>query len=139
MDGEERERIRSTPWPAPTALDEARVASEWRGSKQWQGPGQSDRSLERTYLAKLSAGPTAWWGAAAVAEYPFLERLTELEQPVLLVRPKDDLWTAGGRVRAALPGHVMVDLPDRGFGVFEAIPGDMADLARQAFPAPEKP
>lgn len=136
---EEREALRAKPWPDPSPLDAERVAAEWHGSKGWQGPGQSDTSLERTYLAKLGAGRHGWWGPAAVFEHPFLERLKEVSQPVLVTRPRDDLWDITGRVRTVLPALEMVDLPDRGFAVFEVDPDRMAGLARRAFDGSGEP
>lgn len=133
FDAAERKDLAARPWPSPDPLDAERVAAEWHGSKAWQGPAQSDASVERTFLAKLGAGRTGWWGPAAVFEHPFLERLAGVEQPVTVLRPRDDLWDITNRVRDRLPELPVVDLPDRGFGVFETDPERLAGLARQAF------
>ncbi len=133
FEADEVENLLANPWPRPAPLGEIHLAEEWRSSKKWQGPGQSDRSVERTFLAKLSAGPTGWWGPRAVFTYPVRERLAALAVPVTLVRPRDDLWDITPRARAARPDARWVELPDHGFGVFEAIPGRMADIAREAF------
>lgn len=139
FDQEERAALAANPWPSPEPLDAARVAAEWRGSKAWQGPGQSDESIERTYLAKLGAGRTGWWGPAAVSDHAFLERLAGVEQPVTVVRPRDDLWEISDRVRQRLPALPVIDLPERGFGVFETDPERMAGLAREAFDGSSSP
>lgn len=133
---EEREELLARPWPDPSPLSAERVVAEWRGSVTWQGPGQSDVSLERTYLAKLGAGRYGWWGPAAVFGHAFLERLALVTQPVRIARPRDDLWEITDRVRAALPQLEVTDVPDRGFAVFEVEPERMAALARLAFDEP---
>lgn len=139
FNAEERARLAKDPWPNPAPLDALRVAEEWKGSKRWQGPGQSDASVERTFLAKLGSGRQGWWGPAAVFAHDFLGRLGLVEQRVAVVRPKDDLWDITQRVRTALPHIEVVDVPDRGFAVFEVDPERMAGMARQALDQPETP
>jgi len=136
FDEAERERLAAAPWPSPAPLDAERVAAEWKGSKGWQGPGQSDASVERTFLAKLGSGRTGWWGAAAVFDYPLLDRLARVTQPLSVTRPKDDLWDITPRVHSVRPDIDIQDLEQHGFAVFEAAPALMAASARRAFPSP---
>jgi pimeloyl-ACP methyl ester carboxylesterase len=51
------------------------------------------------------------------------ERLRQIGQPVLIVRPKDELWDFTPRAREFLPRARSLDLPQMGASVFEA-PGD---------------
>jgi len=51
-----------------------------------------------------------------------LDRLRQIGQPVLVVRPKDDLWDATQRAREYLPRARALDLPQFGAGLFEAAP-----------------
>lgn len=134
FNADERARLGASPWPNPAPLDAERVAAEWEGSKSWQGPGQSDASVERTFLAKLASGRTGWWGAAAVFDHDLLARLALVRQPVGVARPRDDLWDITSRVREVRPGLEVVDLPAFGFAVFEVAPERMAELAREEFP-----
>jgi pimeloyl-ACP methyl ester carboxylesterase len=136
---EERARFRESPWPTPAALDADLLSREWRGSKSWQGPGQSDRSIERTFLAKITAGQTAWWGPDAVFRYPLLERLAEIPHPLTVIRAGDDLWEATERVRTVRPDARYIDLPEYKFALFEIAPERLADLAREAFGADGEP
>jgi len=41
-------------------------------------------------------------------------------QQIMVLRPKDDLWDATGRIRERLPKARFVDLPDQGPTLFEA-------------------
>jgi pimeloyl-ACP methyl ester carboxylesterase len=56
-----------------------------------------------------------------------LERATA---PLLLVRPRDDLWTATGRARALRPDARWVELPGYGHGLFHAAPQRMDAILR---------
>lgn len=128
---EEQEQFSRKPWPNPAPLSEDQLSREWRGSKSWQGPGQSDDSIERTFLAKINAGQTAWWGPAAVFDYPMLERLALTTAPVLIIRAGDDLWEATERASAARPDATVIDLPEFKFAVFEIAPQKLAAVVRQ--------
>lgn len=136
---EERARFLESPWPKPEALDADMLAREWQGSKGWQGPGQSDRSIERTFLAKINAGQTAWWGPDAVFRYPLLERLADVPHPLTVIRAGDDLWEATERVREVRPEARFIDLPEYKFALFEIAPERLATLAREAFDAKTEP
>jgi pimeloyl-ACP methyl ester carboxylesterase len=48
------------------------------------------------------------------------ERLRQIGQPVLIVRPKDDLWDSTPRAREFLPRARTLDLPQAGANLFEA-------------------
>ncbi len=130
---EEIARFSESPWPTPAPLDATMLTREWKGSKSWQGPGQDDRSIERTFLAKINAGQTAWWGPDAVFRYPLLERLADIHHPLTVVRAGDDLWEATERVRTVRPDARFVDLPEYKFALFEIAPERLAELARDAF------
>ena len=133
LSDEQREGLAQNRWPQPQPIDGAMLQREWESSKKWQGNGQSDRSVERTFLAKIEAGQTAWWGPAAVAGYRLEHTLPRLQQRVTVVNPRDDLWETTPRARKLLPDAAYIELPDYGFGLWEAIPQPMADIARQAF------
>jgi pimeloyl-ACP methyl ester carboxylesterase len=130
---EEVTKFSVNPWPKPRPMSAEMLTEEWEGSKSWQGPGQSDASVQRTFLAKIGAGRTAWWGPAAVFEYPLLERLAQTRQPLTLVRAGDDLWEATARARKARPDADFVEAPEYKFAVFEIAPERMAALARARF------
>jgi pimeloyl-ACP methyl ester carboxylesterase len=134
---EERAKMLSNPWPVSSPISSEYLSSEWEGSKSWQGEAQSDRSVERTFMAKIGAGRTAWWGPAAVFEYPLLEHLVEVSQPLTIVRAKDGLWDVTPRARAVKPKATYIDLPEYRFAVFEIAPERLATIARQRFDGAE--
>ena len=86
--------------------------------------------LAARFAEKLHNGPLAWWGASAAMHYPARERLPHITQPVLVLRPHDDLWDVTPRARELLPEAKWVDLPEQGFGLFEVAPELVAGHVR---------
>ncbi|MCS6947017.1 MAG: alpha/beta hydrolase [Steroidobacteraceae bacterium] len=130
----ERAAIRQSPWPLPPSEDGSYLLKEWERSQKWRGPGVTLEMLARAFAEKLYNGPRAWWGANAVIEYAARERLGRLRQPVLVLRPKDDLWEATLRARSILKNAQYRDLPDYGHGVFEVAPDLVSREVRTFLP-----
>jgi pimeloyl-ACP methyl ester carboxylesterase len=64
----------------------------------------------------------ALWARAAVIDWDADSRLPMLKQPLLVLRPKDNFWEAGGRVSRLVSGARVVDLPDQDRHVLEKAP-----------------
>jgi pimeloyl-ACP methyl ester carboxylesterase len=130
LNAEERAAFDASPWPAPIREDGAHLAAEWQRSLRWRGPGVTLEQLAASFAEKLRNGPQAWWGAHAAVHWPAAERLPRLTQPVLVLRPRDDLWEATQRARALLRQAAFKDLEDYGFGVFDVAPEVIVREAR---------
>lgn len=65
--------------------------------------------------------------AAAAAGYALRERLGRVSQAILVLRPRDEWWDAGGRVREAQPAARIRDLPDHGADLFRSAPEAVAE------------
>ena len=126
----EREAFDRAPWPAPLSEDGAHFAEEWQRSLRWRGPGVTLEQLAASFADKLRNGPQAWWGASAALHWPAEDRLPRITQPVLVLRPQDDLWDVTPRARPLLPAAKFVDLPDLGFGLFDVAPDLVARQVR---------
>jgi pimeloyl-ACP methyl ester carboxylesterase len=120
----------------PIPFDEAGewAKQEWQRSWRWRGPGQDRQSVLATFAEKLRPGVRER-GATAVLAYDTAAALERARAPLLLVRPRDDLWTATGRARALRPDAGWVELPDFGHGLFHAAPQRMAAILRDFFDA----
>ncbi|HXY76357.1 MAG TPA: alpha/beta hydrolase [Steroidobacteraceae bacterium] len=68
------------------------------------------------------------WALDAASQYRLRERLALLAQPLLVMRPRDDLWEATARVREALPQVRTLDLDAGGTELFAAAPQRLADV-----------
>jgi len=126
----EREAFDRARWPAPLREDGAHLMEEWQRTLRWRGPGVGLEQLAASFADKLRNGPKAWWGAAAAMHYAADERLPRITQPVLVLRPKDDLWDVTPRARPLLPGATFIDLPEQGFGLFDVAPEVVARRVR---------
>jgi len=130
FDDAERGAFRQTPWPVPVREDGTHLAEEWRRSLRWRGPGVTLEQLADGFADKLRNGAHAWWGAAAAVEYDAGSRLPQITQPVLVLRPNDDLWDITPRAQPLLGNAHFVDLPEYGFGLFEVAPEVVAGHVR---------
>ncbi|TLY64616.1 MAG: alpha/beta hydrolase [Gammaproteobacteria bacterium] len=126
----EREPLRRTPPPAPPALDASQVPTEWQRTLQAYGQGVPVEIVAHAFADKLRHGAQAAWTTSAAAQYPLRERLGGITQPVLVLRPRDDLWDATMRARDLLPRARLTDLQDQGPGLFEAAPQVAVDAIR---------
>ena len=130
LTAEERAAFAASPWPAPIREDGAHLAAEWQRSLRWRGPGVTLEQLAAGFAEKLRNGPQAWWGASAAVHWPAAERLPRLTQPVLVLRPRDDLWEATLRARDLLRQAQFKDLGEYSFGLFDLAPDVIARETR---------
>src|SRR6267154_649588 len=77
--------------------------------------------------------PPDWqrWATQAAAQYPLRERLAGLTQRLLVLRPRDELWEATGRVREALPGARLLELEVPAAELFASCAARVADAVRE--------
>ena len=88
-----------------------------------------DAEERRSYrdLSAPEGTPTgALWARAAVIDWDADLRLPLLKQPLLVLRPRDNFWEAGGRVTRLVPGARVVDMPDHDRNVLEKAPALVA-------------
>ena len=88
-----------------------------------------DADERRSYreLPAPEGTPTgALWARAAVIDWDADKRLPHLKQPLLVLRPRDNFWQAGGRVARLVPGARVVDLPDHDKHLLERAPALVA-------------
>ncbi len=94
-------------------------------------PEESERSAWRRAARPeppVAYGPhpaQAWWAGNAMMSYAARDRLPLLQQPVMVLRPRDALWDATQRARSVLPSPRNVDLPDCGEDIFEVAPAEV--------------
>lgn len=127
---EERAAFEKTPWPVPFKEDGSSLVEEWNRLLHWRGPGVELATLRRFFSEKQRAGERGWWGARAVFRHDTRAVLPRLTQPILAVRPRDDLWDTMLRAKDLIAPVEWIDLPDQGHGMFDVIPADLADMTR---------
>ncbi len=133
---EEREAFNSRPWQSPATEDGSHLLREWQRQLQGRGAGVTLEDCAAGLAERLQGGANAVWGASAAHNYAANERLPLLRQPVLIIRPRDELWDAGLRARQLLRNARVVDLPDQGSGLFTVAPEIVARHAREFLNVP---
>lgn len=128
---EEREAFHSMPRQIAAAEDGSHLAREWHRQLQRRGAGVTLEECTAGLAEQLRGGANAIWGASAAHDYAANERLPLLRQPVLIIRPRDELWDAGLRARQLLRTVRVVDLPAQGSGLFGVAPEIVAQHARE--------
>jgi pimeloyl-ACP methyl ester carboxylesterase len=131
----ERERFRSMPWPRPPAEDGSHLLDAWSRARDGGCPQLPLDVLDRVVAEGLRSGPRMAWATQAALEYPARERLTQLKQPVLLVRAQDEYSSGTLRARAIVPAARFVELPEVGNEAFERAPARLTELLTEFFRA----
>ena len=80
--------------------------------------GTASRAASAAPDAASPAPEAQRWAAEAADRYPLRERLARLTQRLLVLRPRDHLWEATGRVREALPGARLLEPQTAGGELF---------------------
>jgi pimeloyl-ACP methyl ester carboxylesterase len=125
-DAERAEFLRS-PWPGPASDDGSHLEKVWRRvAAASKLPLPADIAARRV-ASILASGPNASWGMHAAVQYPARERLGLVAQPVLLLRPADEFWESGVRVREFVPRARILDFPAYGTGLCEVASEAVAD------------
>ena len=130
FDAAERAAFEKTPWPVPFKEDGSSLVEEWNRLLHWRGPGVELHTLRRFFTEKQRAGERGWWGARAVFRHDTRALLPRVTQPILAVRPRDDLWDTMPRAKALIDPVEWIDLPGYGHGMFDVIPGELAAMTR---------
>jgi pimeloyl-ACP methyl ester carboxylesterase len=131
FNAEEREAFNGKPWQTAPTEDGAHLLREWQRQLQSGGTGVTPEENTVALAERLQSGPAAAWGVGAAHHYSANERLPLLRQPVLILRPKDELWDGTQRARQLLRGARIIDLADQGAAVFSAAPDLVARHTRE--------
>jgi pimeloyl-ACP methyl ester carboxylesterase len=115
------------PWPLPMKEDGSHISAEWQRSVKWAGPGMTLPLIQRGFVDKLKAGDRAFWGGRAAMLYPYAEKLPQINQPILALGPKDDLWEISPRSEDLIQNGRFERWPDHGFGLFDVARVEISD------------
>jgi pimeloyl-ACP methyl ester carboxylesterase len=96
---------------------------------------ESERKSYRDLSAPEGMSQGALWARAAIINWKAQERLPMVKQPLLVLRPKDAFWEAGGRVAKMVPGAKVVDMADQDKRLLEAEPERVAKQLSAFFSA----
>jgi pimeloyl-ACP methyl ester carboxylesterase len=83
---------------------------------------ETERRSYRDLSAPEGTPPAALAARAALIDWKSESRLRLLKQPLLVLRPRDNFWEAGGRVAKLVPGAKVIDLPEHDKRILETQP-----------------
>jgi pimeloyl-ACP methyl ester carboxylesterase len=67
---------------------------------------------QRWMVDHLRASPNYYWTFSAAFDYPTVDRIGSITQPLLVMAPHDDLWQQMERAIPRLPDHAqLIDMP----------------------------
>jgi pimeloyl-ACP methyl ester carboxylesterase len=90
----------------------------------------SDERYEDVSLERLRNFRTVNWGFRAAFAYDLTETLPQVEQPILILNPEDDLWELTPRAKPFLNNGRIHDLPGWTHGHLDAHTEEMAEIVR---------
>jgi pimeloyl-ACP methyl ester carboxylesterase len=122
--------------PKPFDAGGAQIAAWFKSSMQWSMPGRTPDMLASVFGDRLRHPDIAWWGHAAVYDYPLAERLPRVVAPILLLCPDDDLKPFTPRARPLLnAGSVYRELPGWSHGFLDLKTEETATMLRAFYDA----
>ena len=108
---------------APVPLDEAgtRFSQGWARVLEHLGPGADLTWAAESFAENLRAGERSGWGHRAAFNYAptYNEAVTQQQDKLIVLNPKDDLWDVTQRARARIPQARFHDLPEWGHGFLD--------------------
>jgi pimeloyl-ACP methyl ester carboxylesterase len=106
----------------PLTQDGSHVAKKWRGHQRWGMEGRTLQHLAYQFPDSVRRPGISWWGHHAAFDYPCGERLAEVQQPVLVLNPNDDLHQKTLRGAEYINNGRIQELPDWGHGFLDLFP-----------------
>jgi pimeloyl-ACP methyl ester carboxylesterase len=90
----------------------------------------TDERYEDVSIERLRHFRTGNWGFRAAFAYDLTEALPEIEQPILILNPEDDLWTLTPKAEPFLKNGRIHDLPGWTHGHLDMHTEEMAAIVR---------
>ena len=118
--------------PQEIHADGSHLVSSWRGMVDMSMPGRTLAMLGRIFYVRHLHHRTSHWGHRAAAGYRAAPVLQEVEQPIMILNPEDDLYAITPRAKPYLkhPESHIHDLPGWGYGFLEVKTAELAALTR---------
>ena len=130
LTAEEREAMRALYKPVSPTIDGEHLMKRWRGFVHHNlGRGYELEDVADMFPDGLLGRGKAWWGHRAAFNHRPDMGLPEVQQPVLIINPDDDLRPYTPRAKELLQNGHIVDR-DWGHGFLHASTHEAAELVR---------
>ena len=111
--------------------DGSHLLATWRSSIRWRGPDRTLADLMKTFPDLLRGRYQSGLMYQANVEFSYTEKLKDVQQPILVLNPNDDLYPYTPRIAPHLKaGDKLIDLPDWGMGFLDYHTEETAALVR---------
>ena len=111
--------------------DGSHLVSMWEGMWQFRGPDQGADDLMKKFPDVIRGGERRPWGHRAAFSYQYPDALPEVEQPILVLNPRDDLWDFTPRISRYLRNGRVLDLPEWGHGFLDVNTREAGKIVRE--------
>lgn len=103
-------------------LDGANLLSKWSWFVDFFRVGSVNtvEDAARIFVARLSGGENHWWGHRAAFAYDVVAAAEEVDLPMLVLNPDDDLRTHTPRIMPHLVGATLADVPQWTHGFLDS-------------------
>ncbi len=112
------------------SADGSHLAKKWRAHLFWAMDGWTPQHVAYQFPDPLRRPDISWWGHSAAFNYPTAEKLAQVEQPVLVLNPEDDLHEQSLRAEGLIKNGRIHELPGWGHGFLDLFPVQAAALVR---------
>jgi len=118
----------------PPALSEdgSHLMKSWQGLVRWSMQGRSLQMIADSYYAGLLNPSIIHWGHQAAYQYNVEAAVAEVDKPILVLNPEDDLVEQTARIKPLLhhPQSQFIDLPGWAHGFLDLKTEETATLVR---------
>lgn len=131
FDADDRAQLRAQYAPQSPALDGSHLVERWRSFVHHHlNEGATLEDIADAFPERLLGRANAWWGHRAAFDHAPDMRLGEIEHPILVINPGDDLTDYTRRAGVLLRNGSIVERPAWGHGFLDAHTAEAAALAR---------
>jgi pimeloyl-ACP methyl ester carboxylesterase len=129
----ERERVAHRVQPQVLSEDGSHLRAYWQEAVHYSMPGRTLEMLGGTFPERLLNPAIIHWGHLAASRYSLADGLGEIDKPVLVLNPDDDLHEQTARAGAYLknPASRIEPLPGWGHGFLDVKTTEAAALVDQ--------
>lgn len=117
--------------PESLTEDGSHLTGRWQFMRQFYGEDVPLSIVARNFAEGGRGGPLAWWGHRAAFEYPLAAKLPQVEQPVLVLNPDDDLAEQTPRAEALVRRGRVQRLPGYSHGMLDIHSAEIGGILRE--------
>lgn len=133
----ERQQLRQLYGPTPPKLDGSHLVERWHSFvHHYLGRGLDLDKVADLFPERLLGRATSWWGHNAAFSFAPDMRLPEVEQPMLVLNPGDDLHMQTLRAGPLIRNGRILEMPGWGHGFLDGFTEDAVRLVTSFLDSP---